>query len=454
MASSSTTCDICTESYNTKTKKCVTCRSCNFACCTVCLVNYFKTSKATPQCMSCHRPWNHQYLVETFGAVCLKRILEDKKELLVNEQKALFPHTQEYIKLFDEKEEVAQAIRAKLAEIKEAKKELDNLYSRKNRLDNRMHLFESDCLNPQTSAASTVSKTPSSGSYVQQCNKPNCKGFIDNAGVCGLCTTVYCKRCMVHKHDDNTPHVCNESDVLSVEAIKKDSKSCPNCTTLIHRISGCPDMFCTSCYTSFNWNTLRIDTNGNSNPLYYKWLREGAGLPSSSLNGNCNEIVFDIHYVFRSTCYKNELSGSARQSLSDTLQSLHHVHHEHRYMLRGHFNRNVNYETLTLKYRKDFMKNKSSEKNFKTQLLRIQKQLEYDSNIRQMAALVEDFRNDSIRRVVLSSNEQKFDFKEYMQSYMTFSEYINNCTKHITKLFYNQDNVEMIKIPHFELNIV
>ena len=118
---SETICDICTEQYNKKTKKCITCKSCDFKCCSVCLENYFKTSKAMPQCMNCHKPWNHQYLSETFGASSLKRILEEKKEILFNEQKALFPHTQEYITMVDQMEDVGEAIKNKNAEIRKKK---------------------------------------------------------------------------------------------------------------------------------------------------------------------------------------------------------------------------------------------------------------------------------------------------------------------------------------------
>lgn len=447
---SETICDICTEQYNKKTKKCITCKSCDFKCCSVCLENYFKTSKAMPQCMNCHKPWNHQYLSETFGASSLKRILEEKKEILFNEQKALFPHTQEYITMVDQMEDVGEAIKNKNAEIRKKKQELDDLYYQSSRLHNRMHNIESNCLNPQTINESSKASS-SKNVYIQQCNKNDCKGFIDMSGVCGLCKTIYCKKCMIEKADG---HVCNENDVLSVEMIKKDSKSCPTCTTLIYRISGCPDMFCTSCHTSFNWNTLRIDKNGNSNPLYYRWLREGAGLPTTSnTTMDCDGRTFDFHSVSRSHCYR-KLSGLAKQYMSDCLQSLHHITRGHVHLLQGHVYPNTNYETLTLKFRTAFMRNKSTEKNFKTQLLKLQKQQEYNSNIRHICNLVEDFRNDSIRRIVLSSDTQRFNFHEYIQSYITFSEYINNCVLHITKLFYNKDNAEFIRIPHFELDRV
>lgn len=434
-------CNICVEYYNKTSRNCVSCKSCNFECCTICLEQYFKTSKASPQCMSCHKPWNHQYLKETFGISSLKRILENKKELLFNEQKSLLPHTQEYVNIYNRKIEVKKLIRKNIEEIKESKLKLYKLNLVDRELDSQIIQFQRNCLNPQTIIDNKNKKI-----YIQSCNNTNCKGFINEEGECELCKTKYCKRCMVEK---NEHHVCNENDVLSVETIKKDSKPCPTCSTMIYRISGCPDMFCTSCYSSFNWNNLEIDNNGNSNPLYYKWLREGAGLPSL-LTNNCNGQTYDIYYMFNSECYKNDLSYSFKNVLSDSLSALHHTTREYRQFFRGSYEqlrRNINYETLTLKLRKDFMINKTNENNFKVQLLKIKKQEEYNNNIQHIRDLVEDFRLDSIRRVVLSSYENKFDYNDYIQSYGTFSEYINKCVHYLSQLFYNNQYENFINIP-------
>ena len=432
-----TNCSICTEPFNKKNRRSVICKSCNFECCTVCLEDYYKIGKATPQCMNCHKPWNNQYLKETFGATTLKRILDNKKELLFNEQKALFPHTQQYVNLHIEKEKNNQLIIEKTNEINRLKAERNVLYNTNYRLERQVTNLERNCLNPQSQSQSQSEASSSKVlTYIQACSKENCKGFIDEHGICGLCKTVYCKKCLVEKTDG---HECNEETVLSIEAIKKDSKSCPNCSAMIHRISGCPDMFCTSCYTSFNWNTLKIDARGNSNPLYYRWLREGAGLGPGFGGGNvCDGRTFEIHHVFRSDCYKN-LSKSHQKYVSDILASLHHTTRNYRAFFKGSYRLNTNFETQTIKLRRDFMINKSTEKNFKTQLLKIQKQREFNTNIQQIRDLVEGFRFDTIRSIVLSNEENPFDFNNFVTSYTTFSEYINNCVNYLTQLLYGYE---------------
>jgi len=79
------------------------------------------------------------------------------------------------------------------------------------------------------------------------------------------------------------PHTCDEASVASVAAIKKDSKHCPNpsCGVFIFKISGCSQMFCTSCKIIFDWNTLEIQREGGArhNPHYFDYLRANGIAP-------------------------------------------------------------------------------------------------------------------------------------------------------------------------------
>ena len=42
-----------------------------------------------------------------------------------------------------------------------------------------------------------------------------------------------------------------------IALIKKETVKCPNCATPIYKISGCDQMWCTSCNIAFNWRTGR-----------------------------------------------------------------------------------------------------------------------------------------------------------------------------------------------------
>jgi len=70
-------------------------------------------------------------------------------------------------------------------------------------------------------------------------------------------------------------------DIETTELIKKDSKNCPKCNISIMKTSGCDQMWCVSCHTTFDWKTLHIKTSGViHNPEYYRYMREnGIAIP-------------------------------------------------------------------------------------------------------------------------------------------------------------------------------
>lgn len=426
-------CTVCTEPFNKKNKK-ITCTSCDYDVCSKCVETYFQTSKAAPQCMHCHRPWNHQFILENLGNTSYKRINNVQKDLLYNEQKSLFPHTQGYVSLINQyntNNDKVKNLRQQLNDLKDQLSDLYNENIRINNITNRMESNFMDNHNLTINGHLVDSKNKAQKTYIQACGILECKGFIGTNGVCGICSAVFCTKCMVLKNEN---HECNPDDVSSLELIKKDSKNCPKCNSLIQRISGCPDMFCTSCYTTFNWNTLKIDYNGNSNPMYYRWLREGTNIVDTT-NNNHNCDVITMSRVFSSSNFKKQ-SKMFQTSLSKALQSL---DHSNRYGNPYNYNtvridNTVSYETLTLQTRSKFMMNKITEKNFKTQLMKIHKGKEYNSNITQIRNMINLYKNDMMRAIVLS---ETFDPDTCIQEYVQFSEYINNCVYHIKTVFYN-----------------
>ena len=74
----------------------------------------------------------------------------------------------------------------------------------------------------------------------------------------------------------------------TVALITREAKACPNCSARITRISGCDDMFCTDCKTAFNWRTLTIQPQGNSNPHYWDWKRS---FPLTILSTETDEVL-------------------------------------------------------------------------------------------------------------------------------------------------------------------
>ena len=63
--------------------------------------------------------------------------------------------------------------------------------------------------------------------------------------------------------------------VETAKLIRQTTKPCPKCGLRIHKASGCDQMWCIDCKTTFSWNTGEIVTGGIiHNPHYFQYLRD------------------------------------------------------------------------------------------------------------------------------------------------------------------------------------
>lgn len=135
--------------------------------------------------------------------------------------------------------------------------------------------------------------------FIHKCPSSDCAGFLNTSWECGLCNTKACKDCR-EPMVDTAAHVCNPETVETVKAIAKEAKPCPKCATLISKISGCDQMWCTQCKTAFSWNTGNIETTVIHNPHYFQWMREsGQTVPRRDVPGDGCNIEFRLDQVFR-----------------------------------------------------------------------------------------------------------------------------------------------------------
>jgi hypothetical protein len=81
-------------------------------------------------------------------------------------------------------------------------------------------------------------------------------------------------------------HVCDPNNVETAKMLAKDSKPCPKCQSMIFKISGCDQMWCTQCHTAFSWNTGKIEQHIH-NPHYYEWQRKNGGVDRNPLDVEC-----------------------------------------------------------------------------------------------------------------------------------------------------------------------
>lgn len=97
---------------------------------------------------------------------------------------------------------------------------------------------------------------------------PSCPhGMLDReTKCCSSCWLSVCATCFCPQ-DKN--HRCNPEIVKSLETIQQTTRQCPQCHVPIEKQSGCFQMFCTQCYTPFDWEHGTILEKHIHNPHYF-----------------------------------------------------------------------------------------------------------------------------------------------------------------------------------------
>jgi hypothetical protein len=110
--------------------------------------------------------------------------------------------------------------------------------------------------------------------FVRACPFENCKGFLSTSWKCGMCENWACPECHeVKGPNKDSEHTCDPNNVATAQLLAKDSRNCPKCASMIFKINGCDQMYCTQCHTAFSWKTGRVETGTIHNPHYYEYAR-------------------------------------------------------------------------------------------------------------------------------------------------------------------------------------
>lgn len=113
------------------------------------------------------------------------------------------------------------------------------------------------------------------------CPCPSCfQGkILENSLTCSSCWIKICGECHCHLDSDN--HICRQDTIMSLNKILKSTKKCPGCSVPIEKKSGCFQMFCTQCYTAFDWqNGGVLEKNKIHNPHYFSHQKHRSILSS------------------------------------------------------------------------------------------------------------------------------------------------------------------------------
>jgi len=155
--------------------------------------------------------------------------------------------------------------------------------------------------------------------FMFKCPYDDCKGYI-NGKKCGLCSKSVCSKCMSPMMNE---HKCDKDNLATAKLIKSDSKPCPKCKTLIFKISGCYQMWCTQCHTTFHWRTEEIIYAGViHNPHYTQWV---AAHPEVKLVQDANHECGQLPNVVILNCFISPYGQDVRWYFSSLHRVIGHI---------------------------------------------------------------------------------------------------------------------------------
>jgi hypothetical protein len=321
--------------------------------------------------MNCNVAWNKEFLVNNLGHTFIaKEYQAFRANILYERELILLPEAQQIID--DEKKQmvIREEIKTLTTRVKMLKRqkatreEIKTLTTRANML--KQELF--NMLHPNATPTPIARKE-----FIRQCPNNECNGFLSKDLHCSLCGIDACGVCREIKIAD-TEHVCNEDVVKTVQLLKKDTKECPSCATLIFKISGCSQMFCMSCHKVFDWNTMKIDTGVIHNPHYFEWARQN-GIEPRAVNVGCiPHITNHSVYIFGYKLYNINLEEHVIAKYRELLRKIIHI----REVDMPAYRRGV-YENQDLRVK--FLKKEIDIDQFKTQLRVREKRQEKNTEI-------------------------------------------------------------------------
>lgn len=274
-------CSVCCSKYTSKVRKRVECNYCHEACCVQCLQKYLLGLASDPQCMACKAAFNGEFLGSHLPRTwLLGEYKRHRERVLLEREMALLPHSQHLLENY----KLADRLAAEIQEMNERRAELMRIVATMSTRINS-HRTRLDTLKRTNyTRDGTVQPTMRSErrQFIRGCPVQGCRGFLSAAWRCGTCDAWVCKDCGEPKGD---AHECDPNVAASHKSIQKDSRPCPRCASMIYKISGCDQMWCTQCNVAFSWKTGVVVTRGIiHNPHYFQWRQRQAHAAPAAAN--------------------------------------------------------------------------------------------------------------------------------------------------------------------------
>ena len=354
-----------------------------------------------PHCVSCKRDWNREFidlnLTQTFRKGDLKK---HRRKVLMDRERGRLPSMQIYVEArityrnalddlsrfksrrYELKILLTELQSRKFHELNKEKIEELAILIRpiiKERSELKKKIQETSVILDTARATITGEPPKEVRQFIMKCPADSCRGFLSTAWKCGTCLKFYCADCHAEKagHQDDS-HVCNEDAKATAAMIRRETKPCPKCGVRISKIDGCDQMWCTSCQTTFSWNSGQILLNiVVHNPHYYEYLRR---IHNGAIPREAGDVPCGGHpnaYTFTRFIWDIlELTQREKIELLDIVRCLDDLYHVriHQYPLRQAANVT---QDLDIRY----LMNEISEEDWGTGLERLESSAERKKEI-------------------------------------------------------------------------
>ncbi len=353
--------------------KIIKCQYCHYISCHDCNEKYILDSINKPHCISCKKDFSDSFFYDNFSkSFITKKYKEHREKVLFEKEKYLLPATQPELEKILKKEKMQKEIINIRKLIQELKQQEESLRYNINIIDIGGVIDEKD---------------EKKEVYICPCPRNECREI----------------------KSDN--HICDSNILESVKEIKKTSRNCPNCKSLIFKISGCDQMYCTQCHIAFCWRTGKIEKGMIHNPHYFEYLRTNGGIPRNPNEERCGGLPNIIFLQDRSFFLKlnppvkrfNTLYSSLDSLITSIYRQVRHIKEVEMANLPTHLDNQSNMDL-----RIDFLLNKLTEDEFKSKLQRREKDRNKKLEYRDVLDMYVNVMQDLFNELVSTKNIVKF----------------------------------------------
>ena len=452
---------------------------------------YLMNTYHEPHCMYCKNVWDYKFIYEVMSKAFIKRLQLQQQELFFKREIAMLPQTQKYIEYdqyindleyivntntntiydiniritFIEKElqlkccpnitctasyifykdRYCYKCKQKICALCRSSKDINHIcnISRKTMFENyKQDIKEKLDLHKCTEELKfKIQKwrqryemdTVPGNSYDHQivcvCPSENCKGFITNSKhQCSLCETIICVYCHSRYYEG---HICNKNDIKTVDAIKKTTKACPKCATLIQKIDGCNQMWCTNCNTAFNWNNGKIDLGNIHNPHYFEWFRKmeiNANNDDNEKTYNCEGMPNQRYFLTHISLVIRRFDFETFKTLSLYFRIVNHINDViiNRQVITNDFFKNLDLRLL-------WVKNKINENKMKMILFRRNKREKINHIKNEIFDMYVMVSIDICHKIMVCNDHNKMIY--FLTEWNNLIKYTNQCFEKLQLIF-------------------